>query len=221
MSYHLTFCTKITTVKNSTWCHTFLIDHRENLKVHFFQGDLASPYRPRFKGIYAEAMSPKFSVSNILELLLTGLTSNPLSKQNAQQSQLCLLFAAIYLIYTKRINPKFATESECNHIYVSFSMRMPLSDIWSRSNFWVTVHASRVLMSVKQLINSPIYRLNQSLLLQMLASFARSEWFWWYLWPKMALEMSQEFPTVSLDVTNKASPGLSLVEKFAKISVYK
>ena len=79
LSYRLTFCTKITTVKNSTWCHTFLIDHRENLKVHFFQGDLPSPYRPRFTGPikYAEAMSPKSSVSNILELLLTGLTSNP------------------------------------------------------------------------------------------------------------------------------------------------
>ena len=34
-------------------------------------------------------------------------------------------------------------------------------------------------------------------------------------------EMSQEFPTVSLDITNKASPELSLVEKFAKIAVYK
>ena len=37
----------------------------------------------------------------------------------------------------------------------------------------------------------------------------------------MALEMSQEFPTVSLDIINKASPRLSLVEKFAKIAVYK
>ena len=37
----------------------------------------------------------------------------------------------------------------------------------------------------------------------------------------MALEMSQEFPTVSLDITNVASPRLSLVEKFAKIAVYK
>ena len=81
------------------------------------------------------------------------------------------------LTYTKRINPKFATESECNHIYVSFSMPMLLSDIWSRSNFWVTMHTSWVLMSVKQLIHWPIYRLNQSLLLQMLASFARSVWF--------------------------------------------
>ena len=37
----------------------------------------------------------------------------------------------------------------------------------------------------------------------------------------MALEMSQEFPTVSLNITNEASPRLSLVEKFAKIAVYK
>ena len=119
-------------------------------------------------------MSPKSSVSNILELLLWLQT--PISKESAQQSRLCLLFAAIYLYIYIRINPKFATESECNHIYVSFSMRMLLSDIWSRSNFWVTVHASWVLMSVRQLIHSPIYRLNQSLLLQMLASFARSVW---------------------------------------------
>ena len=203
VSYHLTFCTKITTVKTSTWCHTFLTDHRENLKVHFFQGDLASPYMPLVKGKYVEVMSPKSPDTNILELLLTGLTS-PISKQSAQQSRLCLLFAAIYQIYRKRINPKFARESECNHINVAFSMPMLLSDIWSRSNFWVNLHPSWVLMSVKQLIHSPIYRLNQSLL-QMLASFLDLfEWFWWYLWPKMALEMSQEFPTVSLDITNKA-----------------
>ena len=37
----------------------------------------------------------------------------------------------------------------------------------------------------------------------------------------MAFEMSQEFPTVSLDITSKASPRLSLVEKFARIAVYK
>ena len=37
----------------------------------------------------------------------------------------------------------------------------------------------------------------------------------------MALEKSQEFPTVSLDITNKASPRLSLVEKIAKIADYK
>ena len=121
-------------------------------------------------------MSPKSSVSNILELLPTGLTWNPHFKTKCTAVWLYLLFAAIYLIYRKWINPKFATESECNHTYVSFSMRMLLWDIWSRSNFWVTVHASWVLMSVKQLIHSPVYRLNQSLLLQMLASFARSVW---------------------------------------------
>ena len=37
----------------------------------------------------------------------------------------------------------------------------------------------------------------------------------------MALEMSQEFLTVSLDITNKVSPRLSLAEKFARIAVYK
>ena len=37
----------------------------------------------------------------------------------------------------------------------------------------------------------------------------------------MALEMSQEFPTVSLDITNKISTRLSLVETFAGIAVYK
>ena len=111
--------------------------------------------------------------------------------------------------HTKRINPKFATESEFNHICVLRRIRMFLSDIWSRSNFCggVTVHASRVPMSAKQsIVYSPIYtliyRLNQWLLLQMLASFARSyltlfEWLWWYLWLKMAFKMSQEFPSVS------------------------
>ena len=41
---------QITTVKNSTWCYTFLIDLRENLKVHFFQADLSSPYKALFEG---------------------------------------------------------------------------------------------------------------------------------------------------------------------------
>ena len=121
-------------------------------------------------------MSPKSSVSNILELLLTGLTSNPHFKTKYTAVSAMSSFCSHLPNNRKWINPKFATESECNHIYVSFSMRMFLSDIWSRSNFWVTVHASWVLMSVKQLIHSPIYRLNQSLLLQMLVSFARSVW---------------------------------------------
>ena len=28
-----------------------------------------------------------------------------------------------------------------------------------------------------------------------------SEWYWWYLWPKMAFKLSQEFPTAFLDIT--------------------
>jgi len=87
-------------------------------------------------------------------------------------------------------------------------MRMLLSDIWSRSNFWVTVHASWVLTSAKQIDRvPPIYRLNPSLLLQMLVSFARS-----YTClsdsedicgQTMEFKMSQVFPTVSLDITDK------------------
>ena len=168
-------------------------------------------------------MSPKSSVSNILELLLTGLTSNPHLKTKctavSTMSSFCSHLPNIY--YTKRINPKSATEGACNHIYVSFRMRMLLSDIWSRSNFWVTVHPFWVLISVKQLIHSPIYRLNHFCCKCWLHSLDLFEWFWWYLWPKMALEMSQEFLTITLNITNKASPRLSLVEKFAKIAVYK
>ena len=37
----------------------------------------------------------------------------------------------------------------------------------------------------------------------------------------MAPEVSQEFLTVSLDITNKASPRPTLVEKFGKIAIYK
>ena len=146
-------------------------------KSPFFSGWPCITLQASFQGIYAEAMSPKSSVSNILELLLTWLTSNPHFKTKCTAVSAMSSFCShLPNMYEKRINPKFATESECNHIYVSFSMRMLLSDIWSRSNFWVTVHAFWVLMSVKQLIHSPIYRLNQSLLLQMLASFARSVW---------------------------------------------
>ena len=88
-------------------------------------------------------------------------------------------------------------------------MHMYLSDIWSRSNFWVTLHTSWVLMSVNNCCKCWLHSLDLF------------EWFWWCLWPKMALEMSQTFPTVSLDITNKASPRLSLVETFARIAVYK
>ena len=86
--------------------------------------------------------------------------------------------------------------------------RKLLSDISSRSNFWLSNRARFLGADVGKTINctedSPIYRLNQSLSLQMLASFARSymtlfEWFWWYLWPKMAYKMPQALPTVSLD----------------------
>ena len=85
-------------------------------------------------------------------------------------------------------------------LFVSFSVHMLLSDIWSRSSFWVFVHASWVLMSPKEL---PVYRRNESPLLKILVLFARydmSEWCWRYLWHKMAFKISQEFPTVSLEV---------------------
>ena len=152
---------------------------QRKFKSPFFQADLASPYRPCFKGIYAKRCPQNPLSPTSFELLLTWLTSNPHFKTKCTAvlatSSFCSHSPNIY-IYTKQINPKFATESECNHIYVYFSMHMLLSDIWSRSNFWVTVHVSWVLMSVKQLIHSPIYRLNQTLLLQMSASFARSVW---------------------------------------------
>ena len=54
--------------------------------------------------------------------------------------------------HMKRINPKFATKKVSFMIFVSFRVRMLLSDVWSRSSFWVTVHASRVLVSAKQSI---------------------------------------------------------------------
>ena len=61
-------------------------------------------------------------------------------------------------------------------IFVSLRVRILLSDIWSRSrsSFWVTVHASWVLMSAKQ---PPVYRLNQSHLCCK----------WWHYWPDMTL----------------------------------
>jgi len=224
LSYHLTFCAKITTVKNFTWCHTFLIDHRENLKVHFFlQGDLASPYT--IQALF-QAHICGSNVPQILCLQHPGIVVNwidfkpPFQNKSAQQSLLCLLFAAIYLIW-ERNKPRNLQQkvSVIIYIYMSFSMGMLLLDIWS--NFWVTVHTSWVLMSVKQLIHSPIYRLNHFCCKCWLHLLVLFEWFWWCLWPKIALEMSQEFLTVSLDITNKASHRLSLVEQFAKIAVYK
>ena len=97
----------------------------------------------------------------------------------------------------------------CNKKWVlstvwSFSVRMLLLDIWSRSNFWVTAHTSWVLKSAKR---SVVYQglaylqTNQSHFcykcwLQSL-DMTLLEWFWRYLWPKATLYMSQEFPTVS------------------------
>ena len=60
--------------------------------------------------------------------------------QNKVHSSLGFVCSHLPNIYTKRINPQFATEGACNHIYVSFHMHMLLSDIWSRSNFWATLH---------------------------------------------------------------------------------
>ena len=98
---------------------------------------------------------------------------------------------------------------------------MLLSDIWSRSNFWVTMHTSGVLMSVKQMTHSPSYRLNQSLLLQMLVSFDRSVWAILRIFVAQNGTWNVPGISVSLAITNKASPILSLIEKFAKIAVYK
>ena len=53
--------------------------------------------------------------------------------------------------HTKRINPKFATESKFYHICVLQSAYAPFRH-WSRSSFWLTMHASWVLTSAKQSI---------------------------------------------------------------------
>ena len=148
------FFTKIATVKNSTRCRTYDWSQR-NFKSQYCSDCPCITLQAPFQGhIYGR------DVPNILCLQHPGIVAiwidfkPPYKNKVARQSRLFLLFAAIHLIYTKRINPKLETESECNHIYVSFSMRMLLSDIWSRSNFWVTVHTSWVMMSLKQLIDT-------------------------------------------------------------------
>ena len=57
--------------------------------------------------------------------------------------------------HTKRINPKFATESEFNHICVLQYTYVTFAEIWS-NNFCgaVAVHTSRMLMSEKRSIVS-------------------------------------------------------------------
>ena len=73
------------------------------------------------------------------------------------------------------------------------------------------MHASCVLMLVKRLIHLPIYRLN--------CQFCCKCWL-----HSLDLFDSDDINipgiSVSLDITNKAFPRLSL-EKFSKISVYK
>ena len=193
---------------------------QRKIKSPFFSGWPCITLQAPFQGHICRRDVPQ-----ILCLQHPGIVANWIDFKPPIQNKVhsSYVFFLQPFTYTKWINPKFATESECNHIYiyVSFRMRMLLSDIWSRSNFWVTVHPFWVLISVKQLIHSPIYRLNHFCCKCWLHSLDLFEWFWWYLWPKMALEMSQEFLTITLNITNKASPRLSLVEKFAKIAVYK
>ena len=45
-------------------------------------------------------------------------------------------------------------------------------------------------------------------------------WFWWYLWPKMAYKMSQEFPTDSMDITRKVDTGSLTCAKILTRVVY-
>ena len=82
--------------------------------------------------------------------------------------------------HMKRINPKFTTETRfLSYLYPQVECAsMFLSDFWSRSSFWVTVRASRVLMSAKQsIVYWGLAHLQTEtkllLLLQMLASLAR------------------------------------------------
>ena len=146
---------------------------------------------------------PQNPVSNILELLLINWIDFKPPFQNKVHGSLSYVFFlqpfTWYIYYTTPINPKFATESKCNHMYVSFSMGMILSDIWSRSNFWVT--ACFLSADVSKTIDSLTHFtdwIGHFCCKCWLQSLDLFEWFWWYLWPKMALEMSQEFWTVSL-----------------------
>ena len=110
--------------------------------------------------------------------------------------------------HTKRINPKFATESKFYHICVLQSAYAPFRH-WSRSSFWLTMHASWVLTSAKQsIVHRGLTHLQTVIKVTFIAMLAsldmtQFEWFWWYLWPKIAFKMSQVFPTIPLDITLK------------------
>ena len=48
-----------------------------------------------------------------------------------------------------------------------------------------------------------------------LLSMTLFEWFWWYMWPKMAFKMFQEFPTISLNISlTEPVPALLRPETF-------
>ena len=97
--------------------------------------------------------------------------------------------------------------------FVSFGMGLLLSDIkfWSWSSFWVTVHASWVLCRQKidrVLRTHPFTDCNQAHLCRKCSLHSLNMTLFqlfWYLWPTMASKMSEEFPTVSLDITAKVT----------------
>ena len=107
----LLFCTKITTVKTSTWCHNFRIDHRENVKVHFFSGWPCITLQVPFQGHICGSDVPKNFRLQHPGIVAHWIDFKPPFQNKVHSSLGCLLFAAIYLICTKGINPKFATES--------------------------------------------------------------------------------------------------------------
>ena len=86
--------------------------------------------------------------------------------------------------HTKRINTTVSTKSEFCSIFLSFIVRMILSDIRSGSSFRVTLHASQVQMSAKKsIVYSPIskcwlHSLDMTLF----------EWLGWYCGTKWRLK---------------------------------
>ena len=124
---------------------------------------------------------------------------------------------------TKQVHTDLANDAKiCNKSELYYSLKKVSRSAWLivlptsalkklACRFWKTRSWSNVRCTLKKKIcwSSPFVSNLGFIRLIIDKDMTLSGWFWWYLWPKMAFKLSQEFLTTSLDITNSKSALIS------------
>ena len=161
----------------------------------------------------------------LLFFLFFFFNSRVISKETVKHSleNLNVIMGHKYLNQPKQVHTDLANDAKiCNKSELDYSLKKVSCSAWLivlptsalkklACRFWGTRSWANVRCTLKNKIcwSSPFVANLGFIHLIIDKDMTLSGWFWWYLWPKMAFKLSQEFLTTSLDITNSKSALIS------------